>query len=95
MATCPNPKCGASTRVTPGIMEIVEEIVAKPLGTFSIAGNQMKVSAYTQLRLVCRACDWSTPGWIEGGHFVAYPAPLEAQEHQEDARADDAEPGEP
>lgn len=36
MATCPK----ANTRETPGVMVIELALVARPLGTFSVAGDQ-------------------------------------------------------
>lgn len=60
-------------------------LVAKPLGTFSLAGAQLKVSARTKAVAECTnaTCDVSVPGEIvgaemsndgkkfTGGHFVA------------------------
>lgn len=73
MATCPT--CGASSRTDP-TFEVTRTLVAKPLGTFSIAGAQMKTVATERLVLTHvgpadKPCGWSVAGHIDGDHFVA------------------------
>lgn len=68
MATC--PECGTSSRVDPTAITVQEVLVAKPLGTFSLAGVTDKRSAYTRLQMSCR-CGWKILGYIEGEYFVA------------------------
>jgi hypothetical protein len=48
----PCPACGAP----PGCLRVEDVLVAQPLGTFSLAGNQMKVSARTCPKLTCTQC---------------------------------------
>lgn len=69
MATC--PKCKVSTRITPGAMRVEPVLVARPLGSFSLAGAQMKVSARSALRLSCNHCDFEITGRVEGSDFIA------------------------
>ncbi len=77
---CPN--CQAT-----GTIVIDFELRARPIGSFSLAGAQMKVSAEQVAIAECTACGARTPGRLEntvlgpdgktftGGHFVADPAP--------------------
>jgi Zn ribbon nucleic-acid-binding protein len=50
---------------------------AKRLGSFSLAGAQMKVSARQVARVSCGACGWSVPGRftddarIRDGRFIS------------------------
>lgn len=74
------PDCGTknSIVITPGI-------VCRPLGTFSLAGTQMKVSAHTVAIADCTVCDLHVLGHLEdpelaedgktftGGRFVTEP----------------------
>lgn len=48
-------------------------MVAKPLGTYSLAGVQDKVAAEGRYKLSCSACEWSVYGRVEGSDFVADP----------------------
>jgi hypothetical protein len=60
-------------------------LVAKPVGSWSLAGVQTKVVATEAAEVRCSQCDWSRPGRLEGvevapdgrtftaGHFVATP----------------------
>lgn len=52
------PQCGAG----PGTLSITIKLVLKPLGTFSLAGAQMKASAYEAPILECSECDLSLEG---------------------------------
>lgn len=66
MATCPS--CGANSRTDDGFT-VDNVLEAKPLGTFSLAGNQPKVSAVSRLRMA-HTCGWSVTGHIEDDDFV-------------------------
>lgn len=41
-------------------------IVARPLGSFSLSGAQMKVSASSEpeMQLTCEACGWHVLGYV-------------------------------
>lgn len=67
MATC--PACGQSSRAEPGLMTVEFVLVASPIGSFSLAGAQDKVSATSAAMLSCR-CGWSVIGYINGDEFV-------------------------
>ena len=56
-------------------MEVTRILAAKPLGSYSVAGTQMKAVAVEMLQLRCLRCPWKTLGYIEGGHFVAVDPP--------------------
>lgn len=43
---------------------------AKTIGTFSLAGAQIKVPAQTVPRLTCQACNWNLIGKIEDNQAV-------------------------
>lgn len=61
MATCPD--CGANSRSDPTF--IYKQIMyAKPVGTFSLAGTQMKTSVVPRVRL-SHSCGWSVVGRID------------------------------
>lgn len=68
MATCPS--CGASSRTDP-TFAVEPALTARPPGTWSLAGAQVKTSAVSTLRLSHGACGWSVTGRIDGDHFVA------------------------
>ena len=54
----PCPTCA-----TVGTLVFVpEKLIAKPLGTWSLSGQQMKTSAYTAPVLECINCDFSAIG---------------------------------
>jgi hypothetical protein len=56
-----------------GKLRIVHRLVARPIGTFSLAGAQMKVSAYWWPWMVCDNC-----GGESKGKFVpAVPPPTD------------------
>lgn len=57
----PCPQCGAP----PGCLRLEEVLVAQQIGTFSLAGAQMKVSARTCPKLTCTECDLSLIGRYE------------------------------
>lgn len=79
MATCPH--CGISSRTEPGAMVVTQELVAKELGGFSLAGQQMKVSANYVYRLSCR-CGWRIDGQVteDGFHGWAHTQHFPEQE---------------
>jgi hypothetical protein len=68
MATC--PECGVSSRVDSTAFSIEKVLVFKPLGTWSVAGQQMKTVAYERLEMSCQ-CGWRIRGYIDGEDFVA------------------------
>lgn len=51
----PCPACGQLT------LDIEMRLLAKPLGTYSLSGRQMKFSAYEWPYLFCRSCGISAP----------------------------------
>lgn len=71
----PCPSCGASP------LELSWGLVARPLGTWSLAGAQMKTSAVEWATVSCPACGVQVPGRLvdaqfdggrfTGGHFEA------------------------
>lgn len=72
------PRCGAS-----GTLSVHRAFEANPLGSFSLAGAQMKMSAREVAVAQCSACNLSVRGHLEdvtvgedgrtvtGGRFVA------------------------
>lgn len=72
------PKCGSV-----GTISLEPALVAKPQGSYSIAGVQPKIVAQTRYVLACADCGLSVQGHLEnavfdertqafaGGHFVA------------------------
>jgi hypothetical protein len=62
----PCPWCGER-----GGLTIDACLVARPLGAFSLAGAQMKFSAYERAELACSLCGGSRLGFIDGRDFVA------------------------
>jgi len=71
------PSCGATTLV------LSWGLISKPLGTFSLAGAQMKTSAVEVAEVDCETCGVHVPGRLvdatfsadgssfTGGHFEA------------------------
>jgi len=49
-----------------GTVALRPALVAKPLGSFSLAGAQMKVSAWRGWALECSACPFRVLGQVEG-----------------------------
>ncbi len=68
MATC--PECGLSSRTDPTAVSVERINILKPLGTFSVAGAQMKASAYEAYVLKCR-CGWWVYGQLAEDQFIA------------------------
>jgi hypothetical protein len=60
---CPN--CGAANSVT-----VKPALTAKQLGAFSLAGNQMKVSASVIARAECSECDLSVTGYLKDATYA-------------------------
>jgi transcription elongation factor Elf1 len=56
------PKCGAENTV-----EVKRGFRAQPIGSFSLAGNQMKVSAVEIAIATCTNCDLRLEGHLETG----------------------------
>lgn len=52
------PKCGHE----PPTLRVVSRIYTEPLGTFSVAGQQMKVIGAALPTMVCGACDFALAG---------------------------------
>lgn len=48
---------------------------ARPLGTWSLAGHQLKTSAIEYALVRCGHCGWSVTGDLVDGDFVAHPDP--------------------
>lgn len=65
------PKC-----TYPGGLAIFLEFVSKPIGSFSLAGAQMKLSVRQVPVLSCSlpGCKFMTTGYIQGGDAV-FPDP--------------------
>lgn len=63
--TCPS--CGAV-----GSLSLDMQLVAKPVGSFSLAGNAVKVSAQMLPVLYCieEGCGWTKTGRVEDGYAV-------------------------
>lgn len=72
MATCPD--CGVSSRINPSGFALEQVIVAKPLGSFSLAGAQTKVSATSRVQL-SHSCGWSVVGRVDadGNNLIVDP----------------------
>ncbi len=61
------PKC---TKV--GGLHINIQLVSKPLGTFSLAGAQVKTSAYQAPVLECQHCDLHVAGRFDGDNHASF-----------------------
>lgn len=66
----PCPKCGMVNN-----LYIAIEMVASPLATWSLAGNQMKVPARERPVLKCHNCDFNLPGEYDGDSHAVFPRP--------------------
>jgi hypothetical protein len=69
----PCPSCGAG----PGTLSVQAgpRLQARPLGSFSLAGAQMKVAAAAIRVLHCSACGLEVQGrWGSDGQHVVFPA---------------------
>lgn len=73
----PCPRCSVTGRIS-----VRRVLVAKPLGTWSLAGTQDKTVAQDKAVLECDACGFSATGRLEnvtvdnsgtitGGHFIS------------------------
>ncbi len=57
---------------------IPEKLVAKPLGTWSLSGAQMKTSAYVAPVIECGNCNWQAVGRYvteKGGTYAVFDNP--------------------
>lgn len=68
------PECSAPARD----LTLSRVMVARPTGTYSIAGQQDKVVARAGYRLTCGQCGWSVTGEIHGGYLVPFGGGLHA-----------------
>lgn len=59
------PKCSVY-----GSLVLDVQLIAKPVGSFSLAGVQTKFSAEEVPALKCELCGWTKTGRIEGGKAV-------------------------
>lgn len=62
----PCPACGSST------LAIQDKLVAKPLGTSSLAGAQLKVSAYRVPFISCTTCEWELEGRYTSDNYAIF-----------------------
>lgn len=53
---------------------------AKLIGTFSLAGTQVKFPARPLYQLACQECDWSIKGHISDGYFIPSTEDIEEEE---------------
>jgi len=66
----PCPVCSATETLS-----LAMELVAKPLGSFSLSGQQMKVSATSRPVLSCSECGLRLVGRLDAdGRHVTFPA---------------------
>lgn len=66
-AKCPG--CGMR-----GSLKMAIEIMAKPIGTYSLAGQQMKVSAVEAPVLRCALCEMHIVGRLGGDGYAYFEA---------------------
>lgn len=77
VAAAPCPVCAAA----PGCLTVTVRLVAKPLGSFSLAGAQVKVSAEECPVLHCSACGLEVVGRFDGDrHHAVFPDPRAASQ---------------
>ena len=70
------PQCSAPA----AHMVVTRAMIAKPLGSFSLAGTQPKVSVLDCLRLTCGECSWAVHGQIHNGYFVPFATKKEEED---------------
>lgn len=71
----PCPSCGAT-----GTLALDEVLSANPIGSFSLAGAQMKVTAKAKPRLTWSVCGLSLLGEYDtDGRHATFPEPGSAQ----------------
>lgn len=75
-----------------GRLDITMQLVANPIGTYSIAGAQTKVTAQQRPVLDCTACGLHVVGTIEDDHAV-FPSPEPRPASDPAANSDDDSPG--
>lgn len=69
-----NTACPVCATVA-GTLSIESSLQARPLGSFSLSGQMMKVSAIARPVLACSACDFRWPGVYNGRHAEFPPMP--------------------
>jgi hypothetical protein len=70
------PKCSA-----PGSDIVAQPVmVADPVGSHSLPGQQVKFSAHDAYRLTCRQCSWTVVGEVHGGYLV--PIGTSGEDHE-------------
>ncbi len=70
----PCPRCAES-----GGLRIELRLVAKPIGSFSLSGAQMKFSVQERVALVCGRCGLDLLGEFDDSAHVVFP-PVPAEE---------------
>ncbi len=65
----------------PGSLVLTDELACQDVGTYSLAGVQMKVAAELHPVLTCRACPLRVVGRYHGRH-VMFPDPREVPDVQ-------------
>lgn len=58
-----------------GGLEISKTLQARPVGNFSLSGNQLKFSAVEVPKLACSLCEWAVIGVQDGPGHVKFPDP--------------------
>lgn len=58
------PKCGAK-----GTLEVRRKLIGKPIGSFSLSGMNMKISAFEGAEAFCteKGCGFAVIGHLESG----------------------------
>lgn len=74
MTPCPQCKATGPT------LRVEFRLVAKPVGTYSVAGAQDKVVAQTRPVLLCGACDLNIVGEVVDGTHVEFPIKKEVSD---------------
>lgn len=73
MSTIDNAPCPACS-TPPGSLSLTETLEARPLGTWSLAGAQLKTSARSAPVLNCSVCGLRVVGEYDpDGHHVTFP----------------------
>jgi len=58
-----------------GGLHISTAFQARPIGTYSLAGGQLKFSLVEVPQLSCTLCDWTTIGSWDGPGHAIFPDP--------------------
>jgi hypothetical protein len=64
----PCPECDAA----PPVLKLTMPLVANPIGTFSVSGRQMKVTARTRPQITCSACGAQWTGEFDGDRHAVF-----------------------